>query len=358
MRTGLSSQNDPDPAMNRRTHRAIFLFLFIAFSNGALAQTTPIESVRDAIVHALESRWIVAIGENHGHVEFHNQLAERLADAKIQAIVDDIAVEFGNSLYQGVMDRYIGGASVPYDSVKLAWRNTIVSPYTVWDSPVYEQFFQRVREVNLMRTDGRQFRVVLADSPVDWDAVKTFDDLRPFFDRSVAMTSSVEREILSRGRRGLLIAGGAHLTRANMVRMSRNGVPNAEVSVVSRLAMRHPGALFVIKSLGKGRAVDHSLLTDVRPGSLILTSDPRVASIQANKISSMKNFDGSPFNAYGSATLADLADALIYWGVDENNHFVDAPASLYRDDDFWAELNRRSNLTGRGDMDPELRRDQ
>ncbi len=344
--------------MNRRMHRAILFLLLLGFSNNALAQTTPMESVRDAVVHALESRWIVAIGENHGHVEFYEQLAELLADVKVQAVVDDIAVEYGNGLYQGVMDRYISGASVPYDSVKLAWRNSIVSPNTVWDSPVYEQFLQRVREVNLSRTDGRQYRVVLADSPVDWDTVTSIDDLRPFFNRSVAMTNSVQREILSRGRRGLLIAGGAHLTRVNMVRKNRNGVPTAEVSVASRLAMRHPGALFVIKSLGNGRAVNHSLLTDVQPGSLILTSDPRVASVEANKISSMKNFDGSPFDAYGSATLSDLSDALIYWGTRENNHFVDAPASVYQDDDFWTELNRRSNLTGRGDMDPELRKDQ
>jgi len=129
-------------------------------------QTPTPESLRNAVVAALESKWIVAIGENHGHVELHKLLRDLLTDTEVKSVVDDIVVEFGNPLYQGAVDRFVSGEPVPYDSVRFAWRNTVVSPNTVWDSPVYEQFFQHIRQLNLRRDDGRQYRIVLADPKV------------------------------------------------------------------------------------------------------------------------------------------------------------------------------------------------
>ena len=58
-------------------------------------------------------------------------------------------------------------------------------------------------------------------------------------------------------------------------------------------------------------------------GSLLHTRGTWLGRISANDVSSMKNFDGSPFTTYGSATLADLVDALIYWGELSENRFLD-----------------------------------
>ena len=341
--------------MNHRILFAFVGFLYFALVPSGHGQTPTPHSLSTIVVETLESRWVVALGENHGHVEFHTLLRDLLSDAAVQSVVDDLVVEFGNALYQDVIDQYVNGEPVPYDSVRLAWRNTIVSPNTVWDSPVYEQFFQHVRAVNLQRTDDRRYRIILADSPVDWATVTSIDDLRPFFDRSMSMSGTVEREVLRKGRRALLIAGGAHLTRRNMVRKNRSGVPTAEVSVVSRLALRHPGSLFVIRSLGKGRGLDHAIFADIPKGSLLFSNIPSIRSISANSMSSMRNRDGSPFDAYGTATLGDLVDAVIYWGPEEENHFADAPSSVYLDDDYWETLNQRSMLLRGQPMDPALR---
>ena len=69
----------------------------------------------------------------------------------------------------------------------------------------------------------------------------------------------------------------------------------------------------------------------------------------------MRNTDGSPFDAYGAATLGDLVDAVIYWGPEEANHFADAPSSVYLDDVYWDQLNRRSLLRRGQPMDTNLR---
>ncbi len=108
-----------------------------------------------------------------------------------------------------------------------------------------------------------------------------------------------------------------------MTRPNRAGVPTAERSVVSRLVQRHPGALFVIRSAGRGRGLDHGRLTSIPRGSLLRTRGTWLGPISANDISSMQNFDGSPFTAYGSATLADMVDAVIYWGEESENRFLD-----------------------------------
>ena len=312
-------------------------------------------ALADVVVNALKSKWVVAIGENHAHVEFHEALRNILSDPTVQSIVDDIVVEFGNSLYQDSVDRYVRGEEIPVDSIKLAWRNTIVSPGTVWDSPVYGQFFRHVRTVNKNRTDGRSYRIVLADTPVDWTKVKSIDDLRPFFDRSGHIAKTTAKEVLDKGRRAILVAGGTHLTLRNMVRKSKHGVPYAEVSVAAQLAMEYPGSIFVIRSDGHGRAFGDTRFEKVPLGSVLYTADTEFGSVLVNEISSMRNFDGTPFTAYGTATLADIADAVIYWGLESENHFTDAPHETYLNDNYWSSLNARCKIYGRPPMDSKLR---
>ena len=306
------------------------------------------------IATALNSVWVVALGEHHGHQEFYDWLRVLLRDPRIQERVDDIAVEFGNALYQPVADALMRGDSVSTDSVRMMWRNSVVSPNTVWDSPVYEAFVRDVQHINTTRTDGRTYRLLLADSPVEWNDVASFDDLLPFVDRSAAMAETVRREVLRLGRRALLIAGGAHLTRVNMVRPNREGVPTAEVSVVARLAQTHPGALFVVRSVARANNFDPARLGAVTPGTMLFPVG-WVGAVSANDIVTMRRRDGSPTTAYGEATLADMVDAIIYWGPAEQNHFVDAAASVYQDAEYCAELERRSHAVREQPMNPELR---
>ena len=60
---------------------AFVLFLCCALTNNVGGQTPTPESLRNAVVAALESKWIVAIGENHGHVELHKLLCDLLTDS-------------------------------------------------------------------------------------------------------------------------------------------------------------------------------------------------------------------------------------------------------------------------------------
>jgi|GEM_PF-2897952 len=340
------------------TLRFIILISTIQFFifHDSVNATSPDETTLDRmIVNSLQEHWVVAIGENHGHLALHNKIIESLAKPQVGLIVDDIVVEFGNSLYQSVIDKYIDGEDISYSLVQPAFRNTVVSPNTVWDSPIYADFFKKIRNLNQTRQDGRKYRVVLGDTAVDWSLVKSRKDLIPFYNRSKSIYEKVKTEVLKKGRRAILVAGGAHLTRRNMTHKNKHGVTWAEVSVVSRLELFYPNAVFVIRSLGKGRGLDHQKFVDTSLGSILLTKDPRVANVSANAMSTMKNMDGTPFDAYGDATLSDIVDAVIYWGAETVEQFVEPTNEVYLDDDYWNELNRRSILLRKKAMDPSLR---
>jgi hypothetical protein len=71
----------------------------------------------------------------------------------------------------------------------------------------------------------------------------------------------------------------------------------------------------------------------------------------------MRNYDGSPFTLYGDAHFADLVDAIIYWGADDEFEAREPDPAIYRDEAWWKELNRRS-MAVRGKPLPEEMRGQ
>lgn len=312
----------------------------------------PIEGIRAA----LDRHFLIALGENHSHEQFYAWLETLLRDPGIQERVDDIVVEYGNAMYQDVLDRYIRGDEAPLEEVRRIWRDTVVSPNTVWDCPVYEAFFRFVRELNATLPEDRRYRVIAGDPPVDWSNVNTRDDLTPLFDRPAHFAEVVEREVLDKGRRSLLIAGGGHLTRVSMESTNRQGLRWARVTIVAHLELRFPGSTYVVQSMGAaGDAYDAARLAEMPHGALVKVKGTWLGALPANGITTMSNFDGTPFTLYGDATFGDMVDAIIYWGAASEFRGSTPPASIYRDEIYWAELNRRSNIMRGRAMNPALR---
>ena len=127
----------------------------------------------DAVLTAFKTHRLVGIGEVHHLQEHHDLLDTLMSDPRLPEVVDDIVVEFGNSLYQDMMDRFISGQAVDNVDLRPAWRNTTQSPIETWDSPVYEQFFRSVRAANWALPARKRMRVLLGDPPLDWSKVIT-----------------------------------------------------------------------------------------------------------------------------------------------------------------------------------------
>ena len=54
---------------------------------------------------------------------------------------------------------------------------TATNPTPIWDSPIYEESFRAVRDVNASLSGERKLRVLLGEPPIDWDSVRTYDDV-------------------------------------------------------------------------------------------------------------------------------------------------------------------------------------
>jgi hypothetical protein len=170
-----------------------------------------------AIIQAFNTYSVVALGEgDHGNEQGHAFRLALLRDPRFAATVNDVVVEFGNALYQDVIDRFVSGAAVPSFELRQVWQNT-TQAQPVWDAPIYEEFFRAVRDVNAARPDGRRLRVLLGDPPIDWNKVGRFADIlsqmRAVGDRDTYPAKLIQREVVAKGRHALVIYGDQHLKR-------------------------------------------------------------------------------------------------------------------------------------------------
>jgi hypothetical protein len=130
----------------------------------------PLDPV-DAILEAFRSHQIVALDEgDHGNEQGHAFRLSLVRHPHFATTVNDIVVEFGNALYQDVIDRFIYGEDVAIESLRRVWQNT-TQPHFAVDLPIYEEFFRAVRAVNMSVPAERRVRVLLGDPPIDWDTV-------------------------------------------------------------------------------------------------------------------------------------------------------------------------------------------
>src|SRR5262245_28634227 len=146
----------------------------VPFSQQSPGEPKPADAIEE-IVKAFDRVPIVGLGEYHGLQEEADLIARLIRHPEFSAKVNDILVEFGNALYQDVIDRYVAGNDVPLTELQQVWRNT--TQLLAWDAPIYQQFFANVRTVNQSLPAARRLRVLLGDPPVDWSKAQTRDDI-------------------------------------------------------------------------------------------------------------------------------------------------------------------------------------
>ena len=151
---------------------------FVQKSTGAAQLDPNPQDATAAVLRAFGTHNIVIIGETHGNKQEYEWLRLLVGTPEFADRVDDIVMEFGNSLYQKSVDRYIAGEDVPVQQVQKAWRNTVGAIGA--PSPVSGWLYDAVRETNMKRRGKHQMRVLCGDPYIDWDKVKTREDIEPY----------------------------------------------------------------------------------------------------------------------------------------------------------------------------------
>ena len=176
-----------------------------------LEPATPLDPIA-GILGAFESHDVVAMsgGAAHGHQQGHELIVRLLADPQLGRKIDDVVVEWGNGLYQDVIDRYTAGEDVSHTELKQVWQNT--THEVMWDPPIYEEFFRAVRLINASLPREEHLRVLLGDPPMDWAEIRQEGDREPFFAQRDSFPASLTMdEVIAKKRRALVIYGGLHL---------------------------------------------------------------------------------------------------------------------------------------------------
>ena len=172
-------------------------------------QPTP-RDASQAVLAAFDTYEVVGLGIlSYANQDFDQFIFDLVRNPNFPSRVNDIVVECGNALYQPLLDRYIAGDSVAAAEARRVWRNT-TQPFC-GVSGFYEQLYPLVRRINETLPAGRKLRMLGGDPPVDWSAVRTQAELRPFENRDSSIAAVMEREVLAKHRKALMIFGVRHL---------------------------------------------------------------------------------------------------------------------------------------------------
>jgi hypothetical protein len=195
----------------------------------------PIEGIADAF----KSHQIVMLPGGHGSKPFHDLLLSLARDARIQAVVNDIVVEFGSSRYQDLIDRFMRGDEISDAALRQVGQNTTV-PGVTHDGPYVEEFYRTVREINASLPVKQRYRVLLGDPPIDWDHITNKSDLRKWTVlRDSYPADLIRREVTARGRRALVVYGHLHFPRKEM--LTNYDMSNWQAQTMTSLLESVPG---------------------------------------------------------------------------------------------------------------------
>ena len=251
--------------------------------------------------------------------------------------MNDVVVEFGSARYQDVADRFVSGADVPEETLRHTWQET-TQPTIVADFSIYQDLLRAVRAINAGLPNDRHLRVLLGDPPIEWEHVTTKADFDRWLEQRDSFAADlVRREVLSKGRRALVIYGGMHLQRLNVMSNYDMTLP-VEQTVVSLLERDAPRSVFTILPV-ELESLQADVVSWPKPSLAVVTgttlgttdfsafrprNETRV-SIEAGR------FTPVPRDRWKALRAQDQMDAVMYEGPKDSISFSKPALSLCAD---------------------------
>lgn len=295
-----------------------------------------------AILAAFDKYEVVAMPEAHGNKDIDDFIFSLIRNPTFSDKVNDIEVECGNSLYQPALDHYIAGEDISFTEVRKVWRNTTQAMCGM--SGFFEQFFSLVRAINQKLPPTRRLRVLAGDPPIDWEQVKSFQDTLKFVDRDASIATVMEKEVLSKHRKALMLFGTHHLMHGE------------EGNAVSSYEKNYPGLTFVISDLGyfdtNAPTLSGSRFVNWPVPSLARAKGTWLGALELSNFlppgimidKDCKAHTDFPKPLQGPSE--HLIDAFLYLGPQDLRLVEQRPADIALDVDYRMEVWRRESLPG------------
>jgi hypothetical protein len=267
---------------------------------------------------------------SYANQDFNGFILNLIRNPSFPGQVNDIVIECGNVLYQPVLDRYVAGEDVPLADVQPVWRNTTQPWCGV--AGFFDELVPLVRRVNQSLPPASRLRILAGDPPVDWSQVRSERDLRKFGDRDGSIAEVMEREVLARHRKALMIFGVRHL---------RHGGSSA----VQRYE-RHgfPGRSFIIMAHnGFGNHTPLAARNDALEAQLATLPVPSLVVLKGSWLDTL-DVDYFPPGDHPGRHISSSVDGYLYLGPADLLLNAPIPAAALLDTAYMAELKRRSDL--------------
>ena len=287
----------------------------------------------ETIVDAFKTHKVVALGEGpHGNEQGHAFRLALLRDPRFAMVVNDIVVECGSGLHQTTMDRFVNGEDVPQEVLQHAWQDTTITT-SACERPLYEEFYRAVRAVNAPLPKERRLRVLLGDAPIDWSRVKTRADVHRWgLQKGPHGAEVVQKEVLAKGRRALMIYGDSHFL----------GRGTREAVMINRLEQPSSGARAFIVTTSF-----HQVLTEIQP-DVSSWKTPSITMLKGTLIGARPFstfYQPPPVAGWSHLRMEDEFDALLYLGPPGSMTKSPFPAALCRDEKYMRMRLSRLALT-------------
>ena len=316
--------------------------------------TLPAPTVRpaiDGILASFQNHPLVAIGNHEDYAQEEDFYAALVRDPRFAREVGNVVVEFGASAHQNTINRYLNGGNVSFSDLRKVWSDVV--GFNIPYATGYINFFVQVRDVNRTLPKSQRIHVWLGEPPIDWSRIKNKADLvRHYPQRETYPAGILEREILAKHKKALVIYGGGHFYALDghmpMLPLVKKKYPNTAFVVEMytgfttkacteqfEQAVRSwptPASVTPVR----GSSVEEGML---RPGCDVISRDEfkfPPSFTEAKKSQIINQFE---------RLLAGLnADALLYLGKAAGLTQSPYEPSIYLDPDYRREMNRRVRL--------------
>jgi len=304
------------------------------------------------VINLFDKYPVVALSEAHRLQEEHDFIDRLLKDTAFPEKVNDIVIEWGNSRYQKVLDKYIVGENIDISDLRKVWRDTGFSSWT-WDAPVYEKLFKTVREINEKLPAAKKIRVIAGDVPVDWTkSAKQINEIQEKYPRDKHFADIIEKEVFSKNRKALIVMGMGHLLRYKWDPYSGSDKPQTTIDF---LCEKHSKEIFVIMvhAFLRRNAELESKLSTVPAPSFIMLKDTWLGELPTDSVMSKRYERGfangkvafAVVNPYVGLSLQDIADGYLYLGdMNELTESQPSPELYSSDLKYVGELQRRFKM--------------
>ena len=298
-----------------------------------------------AIIRLFDQHDVVMLGAVHGCIQFDELLKRLVTTPAFADRVTDVVVEMGNARYQDVLDRYIAGEDVNLEQLRRSWQDVLGAPNGI-PVPPYHGLYAAVREFNRTRPKDRRIRILAGDPPIDWDTVRTPQDVAPFRNRDAHYAGVVRDQVLARGHKALLVMGSLHFER-------QDGKPS---SIETQLRAAHSTPYVVIAGsdiVATYADVDPRFVQNSSSTHwpwLMPLPDTWLGRLPLRADSPWIGLPAATSSAPQIGTWADAADAYLFLGP-RDSLTAGGEAFDLEGTPYGAELRRRWTILGRQQPD-------